>query len=400
MMNSFTGLRAVFLAGTAATLMSGCMEGGFDFDLRDLGGSALDTTSAAQNLPSRPTPDDRGVISYPNYQVAIATRGDTVTTIAQRLSINPGELARANALSVNTALNQGAVLVLPGRVAEPTIATGATIAPGASLATGEIDVTTLAAAAIDRAGPQSASTTAAPVVTSTPIVQGGVEPLRHTVQSGETAYTIARLYNLPVRTVAEWNGLGADLSVREGQSLLIPQSGVATASDIETSAPGQGTQTPTPPSAATPLPTETPAAAATVAVAPIEAPVLETTAPAIASDAPLIYPVRGTIVRAYSAGSNDGIDISTTAGSDVVAAAAGSVAAITKDTNNVAIVVIRHATDLLTVYTNVDNVTISEGATVSQGQKIGVVKSGDPAVVHFEVRLSGMKSADPEDYLP
>jgi murein DD-endopeptidase MepM/ murein hydrolase activator NlpD len=105
-------------------------------------------------------------------------------------------------------------------------------------------------------------------------------------------------------------------------------------------------------------------------------------------------------VRAYAAGSNEGIDIAASAGDEVVAAAAGTVAAITRDTNGIAIVVIRHATDLLTVYTNLDGLTVAEGASVRQGQKIGVVKATNPAVVHFEVRLSGMKSANPEDYLP
>ena len=50
----------------------------------------------------------------------------------------------------------------------------------------------------------------------------GVEPVRHRVERGETAFSIARLYDVPVRTLAEWNGLGSDFSVREGQFLLIP----------------------------------------------------------------------------------------------------------------------------------------------------------------------------------
>ena len=42
------------------------------------------------------------------------------------------------------------------------------------------------------------------------------------MQRGETAYTIARLYNVSAKSLAEWNGLGPDLAVREGQYLLIP----------------------------------------------------------------------------------------------------------------------------------------------------------------------------------
>ncbi len=389
-------LRPVLMAGVAAAALSGCIADNWDYDLRDLGGNrTLDTSAATSNVAARPQPDNRGVISYPNYQVAVATRGDTVTTVAQRLGLDPAALARTNAVAVDAPLNTGAVLLLPSRVAEPSPATGATMT--GPIQPADVDVTTLAAAAIDRAGPQATTTTNTTVSTD-PVV--GIEPLRHTVQSGETAYTIARLYNLPVRTVAEWNGLGPDLAVREGQSLLIPQSGVAMApQEVEQEAPGTGSATPTPPSAATPLPDETPAPAVTPTPAPVAPTNVQASDPT-PTDAPLVYPVRGSIVRTYSAGSNDGIDISATSGAEVVAAAAGTVAAITRDTNNVAIVVIRHATDLLTVYTNLDGLTVSEGNSVSQGQKIGVVKAGNPAVVHFEVRLSGMQSADPEDYLP
>ena len=392
-------LRTALFTGAALTLLAGCADTfeNFDLDMRDLGGNTLDTTNAARNLPPRPEPDNRGVISYPNYQVVVAIRGDTVTTVAQRLDINAAELARANALSVDTALNQGAVLLLPNRVAEPSAATGAVVS--GPIQPTEVDVTTLAAAAIDRAGPQATTTAPAAAAPQTATIMDGVEPLRHTVRPNETAYSIARLYNLPVRTLAEWNGLGSDLSVREGQSLLIPQSGVTLITEPE-SAPGEGTQTPVPPSAATPLPTETTTPAAAANVAPVAAPDLGTPTPAANPNAPLIYPVRGNIVRAYAAGSNEGIDIAASAGDEVVAAAAGTVAAITRDTNGIAIVVIRHATDLLTVYTNLDGLTVAEGASVRQGQKIGVVKATNPAVVHFEVRLSGMKSANPEDYLP
>jgi len=75
------------------------------------------------------------------------------------------------------------------------------------------------------------------------------------------------------------------------------------------------------------------------------------------------------------------------------------VAAVTKDTNGVAIVVIRHSGNLLTVYTNLDNLTVERGSTVTRGQTIGKVKAGNPSFLHFEVR-QGTTSVDPVDYLP
>jgi len=78
------------------------------------------------------------------------------------------------------------------------------------------------------------------------------------VARGETAFTIARLYNVSVRALSDWNGLGPDLEVREDQYLLIPvvnaevsaaggASGGNQASASNAAAPGQGTATPVPP---------------------------------------------------------------------------------------------------------------------------------------------------------
>lgn len=67
-------------AGAAVTLASCGPQGGlnlnnFDPDLRGWGGGGLDTAGAAAQAAPRPTPDQRGVISYPGYQVVIATAG-------------------------------------------------------------------------------------------------------------------------------------------------------------------------------------------------------------------------------------------------------------------------------------------------------------------------------------
>ena len=113
----------------------------------------------------------------------------------------------------------------------------------------------------------------------------------------------------------------------------------------------------------------------------------------------MVYSVQGSIIREYSRGRNEGIDIGAPAGTDVKAAAAGTVAAITTDTAGIQIVVIRHDGNLLTVYTHLDNLTISRDDRVSQGQTIGKVQAGDPSYLHFEVRR-GTESADPGEFLP
>ena len=107
-------------------------------------------------------------------------------------------------------------------------------------------------------------------------------------------------------------------------------------------------------------------------------------------------PVSGAITRRYAKGSNDGIDISAPRGTDVKAAAAGRVAAITKDTDGVTIVVIRHEGELMSVYAGVGDLSVQRGAQVKAGEKIG--NAGGSGQLHFEVR-QGFESVDPEKYL-
>lgn len=382
-------LRAL-LAGTALLALTACDEP-LDLDLRDLG-RGFDTSDAVQDLPNRPRPDDRGVISYPNYQVAVARRGDTPRSVAARLGLDPAELARYNGVEPDVALRRDEVLALPVRVAEPSPATGAET--GGPNQPGSIDVSELASGAIDRAEPDSPAPDA-----STQPDQAGAEPIRHQVQGGETVYSIARLYDVPVRGVADWNGLGPDLAVREGQYLLIPVSGRAAAAQPDATEPGTGTPTPTPPSAAQPLPAEDPATPPAEQTEAPEAPDIGQTSADTATDAPLIYPVRGSIIREYAPGRNEGIDIQVAAGTPVKAAANGTVAAITENTNGAQIVVIRHTGDILTVYVNLDDLGVEKGSAVSQGQQIAKVASGSPAFLHFEVR-EGLDSVDPADFLP
>ena len=109
-------------------------------------------------------------------------------------------------------------------------------------------------------------------------------------------------------------------------------------------------------------------------------------------------PVQGSIIRAYSKGKNDGINIQAAPGTAVKAADSGTVAAITKSAEGVPIVVIRHTDNLLTVYANVTDVSVSKGDSVSKGASIAKLRSGDDAFVHFEVR-KGFDSVDPSPYL-
>jgi murein DD-endopeptidase MepM/ murein hydrolase activator NlpD len=224
-----------------------------------------------------------------------------------------------------------------------------------------------------------------------------VEPIRHRVQRGETAYTIARLYNVSAKSLAEWNGLGPDLAVREGQYLLIPVvlDGGAPAEPL--TQPGTGTPTPPPPSAAKPLPDEKVTPAAQPAPGTPKSPDMSQQR-TTASAAKFVMPASGSIIRGFDGTRNKGIDIGAPAGSPVKAADAGTVAALTVDTNQVPTLILRHEGNILTVYANIDGMTLKKGDKVSRGQTIAKVRNVSPAFLHFEVR-KGVEAVDPMPYL-
>lgn len=383
--------RPALMAGTALLFASACSEP-LDLDMRGRlnGSTALNTSNAALNATAdRPAADQRGIISYPGYQVAVARRGDTLAKLAARIGANAEELGRYNGVQPNDALRKGEIIALPRRVAEP--AGGPIQAP--------VDITSVAGKALDEAEASQVKTT-----TLGPAPKVGIEPVRHKVERGETAFTIARLYNVSIRSLAEWNGLGSDFAIREGQHLLIPvaqpgeKAAAFDASELPaTEPPGAGTPTPTPPSSTKPLPKED--------TKPASQPVKTTAAPDLGksqtkttSGGRMGHPVRGDIIRAYSKGKNDGIDIAASPGTAVKAAASGVVAAITEDTNGVPIIVVKHPNNLLTVYSNVGNLTVKKGDSVTRGQKLAEIRRKGTAALHFEVR-DGFDSVDPTDYL-
>jgi len=394
MIRTRTALRFLVL-GSALGGISACSGNPalIDWDLRPDGAGAFSTADAARSASAaRPMPDANGVISYPGYQVAVARQGDTVASVAARTGMNPAELATYNAMPPDAPLNAGEILALPRRVdASPTQTAGVTA--GAPIQSGTIEVTSLASGATDRA--QSGGTATAPA--PAPLAPGGVEPIRHRVERGETAYSISRLYNVSAKSLAEWNGLGPDFAVREGQYLLIPVALDGDAPVEVLTQPGQGSPTPPPPSAAKPLPAEKVTPAAKPAPETPPSPNLQEERSA-ASAARFTMPADGSIIRGYVADKTPGIDIGAAAGSPVKAAADGTVAAITKDTNQVPILVLRHADNILTVYANIDAIKVAKGDTVTRGQTIAVVRAGSPTFLRFEVR-NGIDAVDPMPYL-
>ncbi|MEM7243144.1 MAG: LysM peptidoglycan-binding domain-containing protein [Pseudomonadota bacterium] len=334
-----TGVRASLFVG-AAMVLSACELG-----LDELG-NAIDRppeTGAfdanGQLDSARPDEDARGIIQYPTYAVAVAQRQETVGDVANRIAVDPNRLATYNGLTPQTELRKGEVLSIP---------------PGALDGTSDFQDNTQEA--LDSAPDPS------------PVIQDTPEPVRHVVKQGETAFSIARIYNVSVTSLASWNGLDSDLNVRVGQRLLIPTTQLPPQDEVAV---------PAPPTADEALPEDKPAPQP------------------VARGPKFVKPVDGNIIRKFD---GQGIDYGAAVGTQVRASGSGTVANVLSTNGGAKIVLLRHDNNVYTVYSNVTNVALKKGNKVSQGENVGIVAGGNPPFLHFEVR-KGTEAVDPAGYL-
>lgn len=382
-------LHRLALCGCAALALTAC-DKPLDFDLRGLT-DAFSTAPAAQEAKTaaKPKPNANGVISYPNYQVAVARKGDTIDMVASRVGLPAAELAKYNGIPSGVALRSGEVIALPrpaGQISGAVIPTG-------TIASGErIDVTSLANEALSETPLAAPQTTATAPVKNAPTIT--TEPVRHQVQRGETAYSIARKYGVSVRALSDWNGLGSDLAVQEGRYVLIPvKTAENTAQPVQTT-PGAGTATPTPPSAATPLPDAKEATPEPVKPS-TPAPNLGATQ---TSSSEMAKPVSGPIIRDYDKAKSKFVLFSAPSGTTVKAAKAGTVKLVSTNADGVQIMVIDHGDGLQTAYSFIDNLSVKKGDKVSKSQSIAKVTANEFNALQFMV-FKGTQTVDPSPYL-
>ncbi len=162
-------------------------------------------------------------------------------------------------------------------------------------------------------------------------------------------------------------------------------------------------------------PVETPVPSAAVNTpAATQTPVPETT-PTVSI---FVWPVRGQVVADWSLEvlaydetmgdwrTHSGVDIAAPVGTQVMAAAAGTVASVEQDDLMGTTVTIAHAEGLESIYANLGEVpTVEAGDHVDVGDIIGaigttaVAESAKAPHLHFEMTQDG-ESVDPVSYLP
>jgi murein DD-endopeptidase MepM/ murein hydrolase activator NlpD len=198
----------------------------------------------------------------------------------------------------------------------------------------------------------------------------------HVVKRGETAYRIARTYGIDVRELLELNDLRDPRQLEVGTELFVP--------------------------GATAMREVPPAAAGTLGEPDDEPLDGSARAPRAAG---LRWPLRGVLYSRYGVRQgqrHDGIDIAAPEGTPVGAAASGQVIFAGEQSGYGAIVIVKHAGGLLTLYAHASEILVRNGDRVEAGQPIARVgRSGRTTGphLHFEVR-EGTRPRNPLSYLP
>lgn len=252
--------------------------------------------------------------------------------------------------------------------------------------------------------PQTLGTLPASAPALTVVPQAG--GYYHTIESGESLYTIARRYDVTAQAIVQANNLGSPDKIYVGQRVLIPGRSdlAAKPAAAPTPAPVQVASTqPTVPAAAA-----TPAAVPPVTAAQAPAPAAATPAPvAVAAVEPVMsgadkfrWPASGKVIVDFAASKQTGINIEVPEGTAVRAAENGQVIYVGSGVEGYGnLVLIRHPNGYVSAYAHLKSISVQKGATVSRGDSIGIsgmTGSVSRPQLHFELR----KGATPVDPLP
>ncbi|WP_368665766.1 peptidoglycan DD-metalloendopeptidase family protein [Caballeronia sordidicola] len=209
-----------------------------------------------------------------------------------------------------------------------------------------------------------------------------VGPGFYRVERGDTVSKIARANRTTAQNIARWNNLADPNAIEVDQVLRVaPPAGTALASAPSSTAPartGGGTSS-----------ADTAPAVSGGAIRP-------------ATSISLIWPVQGDVIRGFDGKSSKGIDIGGTPGTQIVAAAAGSVVYAGNGLRGYGnLLIVKHNADYLSAYAHNRALLVKEGQSVAQGQPIAEMGDSDTnrVMLHFELRYKG-SSIDPSRYLP
>jgi len=243
------------------------------------------------------------------------------------------------------------------------------------------------------------------IVCLTVVVSCAPPGIYHTVQPGQTLYSIAKTYGIEEGRLARINHVGDPTQLKVNQKLYIPGATqlrkvpvtVSSSTQPPVHNPASNTAAERP---RQPQPSKNTGTAKTPA---------ETSRPATTSGPVkgfFIWPVKGKLLNKFGAHGQKvykGIEIAAPSGTPVVAAASGKVIysgnAISGYGN---LVILEHSDSFFSVYGYNQKNLVKMNDHVGQGEKIalsGAPPSGQSARLHFEIR-KGKSAVDPILYLP
>ncbi len=244
--------------------------------------------------------------------------------------------------------------------------------------------------------PQPSVARAAPTLTV-------VEPdmYKHSVESGESLYVIARRYDVTTDAIVRANGLSSADQIFVGQQIAIPgrsdlmaaKATTNAASDPVTTASVQTPQAQAVTSQTAPVaPTQT-----TQGTAPIRQFASATVAPAT-SAGNFRWPVNGRVITDFQSSRQTGINIEAPDGATVRAAENGTVIYVGSGVEGYGnLILVRHSNGFVSAYAHLKDINVAKDSAVNRGDQIGTVGmsgSVNRPQLHFELR-QGAKPVDP-----
>jgi murein DD-endopeptidase MepM/ murein hydrolase activator NlpD len=237
------------------------------------------------------------------------------------------------------------------------------------------------------------------------VVPGG---RRHIVKRGETGIAIANAYKVPWGRIAAANRLDRDAVLQVGQALFVP---IATAAPA-TRTPSAGRMPAAPAQSAgfeldldDLITGSAPAREGPALAQPTTRPAPP---PASVSIPPLAWPVDGRVILSRYGPKpggrvNDGVNIKTTRGAAVRAAASGEIIYVGDAIAGFGLMMlVRHPGGAVTAYAHLEDALAERGDRVERGQPIaraGTSGSATEPQLHFQLR-TGRRTLDPLLYLP
>ena len=227
-------------------------------------------------------------------------------------------------------------------------------------------------------------------------------PQIYEVRSGDSLYTVSRLFNVSQSELADINGLSSPYTILAGQKLKIP--GIPDPNIRQASIQHSGVTASVPPVSKSTLPTQKPQVQQAVLKAEPIKPI--TSQPSFSKPGQFMRPVNGKIVSTYGPKKNglhnDGVNIEAPRGTAVKAAADGEVVYAGNGLKGYGnLILLKHGGRYLTAYGHLGEISVKKGDVIRTGQKIGTVgTSGQVKTpqLHFEIR-KGTEALNPASYI-